>query len=157
MTMATRILAAAAAAASFAIAAPALASGQTPPAPDASVTAVHDGEGQNERVIILTDQHREHGGTAAGSDEHRRVRVYGMGSAHMADCDHPIVDHATPDGNNRTRVIVCERRELSAADRSTQLEHVMERIQHMDGLSDSSKERVTAALREAIDQLRNTH
>jgi hypothetical protein len=157
MTMATRILASAAAAAALAVAAPAMASGQASPAPDTEVANVHDGDGQNERVIVLTDRLREHQNDA-GADEHRRVRVYGMGGANMADCtDHPLVDQATPDGHDRTRVIVCGHRELSEADRSAQLEHVIERVQHMEGLSDSSKERVTAALREAIGQLRNTH
>ena len=156
MTMAVRIIAAAATASALAIAAPAIAAGQTSSTTSTVVTDGHD-EGQHERVIVLTDQLREHGGSEAGAAGNRRVRVYGMG-ANMAECtDKPLVDHATPDGHERTRVVVCGDRQLSAADRSTQLEHVMERIQHMDGLSDASKERVTAALREAIDQLRNTH
>jgi hypothetical protein len=155
--MAVRILAAAATASALAIAAPAIAAGQASSTTSTIVTDGHDGEGQHERVIVLTDQLREHGGSEAGADGNRRVRVYGMG-AHMPDCtDQPLVDHATPDGHERTRVVLCGHRQLSAADRSTQLEHVMERIQHMDGLSDASKERVAAALREAIDQLRNTH
>ena len=159
MTMAARILATTAGAAALAIATPAISGGQSSAAPDSVVTNVHDGEGQHERVIVLTDRLREHGQNEAGSDQHRRLRVYGLDGANVTGCADrpPLVDHATPDGHERTRVIVCERRELSAAERSTQLEHVMDRIQHMDGLSDSSKERVTAALREAIDQLRNTH
>lgn len=157
MAIKTPILASAAAAAALTVAAPAVASTQTTPAPDTSVASVHDGDGQNERVFVFTDQVREHRGNEAGSDERHRARVYAVG-ANMADCaDHPLVDNATPDGHDRTRVIICAHRELSAADRSTQLEHVIERVQHMDGLSDSSKERVTAALREAIEQLRNAH
>src|SRR4051812_33317383 len=128
MSMPTRILASAAAAAALAVAAPALAGGQASSTQETNVTSVRDGEAHNERVIVLTDRLRDHG-QDAGSDEHRRVRVYGMDGADMAGCaDHPLVDQATPDGHERTRVLVCGHRQLSAADRSTQLEHVMERI-----------------------------
>src|SRR6476661_8515076 len=159
MTMAIRILASAATAGALALAAPAVAGGQTSPAPETNSVTPNGGDGSSERVIILSDRLRDHGQNDSASDQHRRLRVYGLDGANVAGCTDrpPLVDHATPDGHERTRVIVCERRELSAAERSTQLEHVMDRIQHMDGLSDSSKERVTAALREAIDQLRNAH
>jgi hypothetical protein len=156
MRMATFILASGAAAGALAFAAPALAGGQPSPAPETNSVTPNGGDASSERVIILSDRLRDHGQADAGSD-HRRLRVFGLDGANAGCADHPLVDRATPDGQQRTRVIVCERRELSAAERSTQLEHVMDRIQHMDGLSDTSKERVTAALREAIDQLRNTH
>jgi hypothetical protein len=139
-------------AAAAAFAAPAFAAGQ-----DGTTTTVRDRDGQAERVIVLTDRHGQHGPDDAAAESDRRVRVFSMGDGHMADCgaDHPaLVDRGSADGHERTRVVLCGHRELSAADRSVQLEHVLDRVQHMDGLSDSSKERVTAALREAIDQLR---
>jgi hypothetical protein len=75
-----------------------------------------------------------------------------------ADCvDHPLVDRASPDGRDHTRVVLCGHGQLSEADRTAQLERVLERMQHMEGLSDSSRERVTAALREAIEELHSAH
>ncbi|MDB5693524.1 MAG: hypothetical protein JWO81_2587 [Alphaproteobacteria bacterium] len=152
MTIRSLTLAAAAAAVAFAV--PAFAAG----APGSvATTSVEDEDGHGERVIILTDRHSEHRADDGDAEAGRRVRVFNMGDAHGADCGagHPLVDQGSADGHDRTRVILCGHRELSAVDRSTQLEHVLERVQHMDGLSDSSKERVTAALREAIDQLRS--
>ncbi|MEA3001659.1 MAG: hypothetical protein QOH81_447 [Sphingomonadales bacterium] len=152
MTGRSWTLAAAAAAVAFAV--PAFAAGETG---TSTTTSIRDNDGEVERVIVLTDRHREHQAEDGAAAEGRRVRIFNMNDAHVADCaaDHPpLVDRGSADGHDRTRIVLCGHRELSAADRSAQLERVLERVQHMDGLSDSSKERVTAALREAIDQLR---
>jgi hypothetical protein len=162
MTMTTRILASAAAAAAFALAAPAVAAqaaagAQANVTEGTTVTDTQDADGHR-RVFVLTNRHGEAGQETAGSDA-QRVRIFKVAGGDMADCtDQPLVDQASPDGHERTKIIVCGHgNALSAAERSTQLEHVMERVQHMDGLSDASKERVTAALREAIEQLRTAH
>jgi hypothetical protein len=155
----------AAAAALLAAAAPALARGQATasavavaPGPDGTiVTNVDDSHGKTDRLIILERHGAGPDGLAAG--ERRKVRVYSMNDANLADCaDHPFVDRSSADGRERTKIVLCTRgEEVSSEDRSARLEHVLERIQHMDGLSDASKERVTAALRGAIEELRNSH
>jgi hypothetical protein len=146
--MTIRTWAAAAAAATIALAGPAFA-GET------SSTTIRDSDGHVERVIVFSDSHRERHQDGAG-DQGQRVRVYGMADAAIAHCgDQPLVERSSADGQQKTRVVICSDHEVNVADRTTRLEHVMERIQNMDGLSDASKERVTQALREAIDQLRS--
>jgi hypothetical protein len=151
MRMAMRMIVPAAAAAMLAAAAPALARG------DGEDNALRDRE--TSRIIIVTDKdrgrHIEAQGEAGG-----RVHVYSLDRDALIACgdDRRVIERSSPDGHDRTKVVLCTRgAELSAEDRSVRLEHVLERIQHMDGLSDSSKERVTAALRGAIEELRNTH
>jgi hypothetical protein len=108
----------------------------------------------NARVIILTDRdHRP----ADGADGHR-VRVLSMNGDGEIDCgaDHRVIERSSPDGHEHSKIVLCGRTDLSTEERSARLEHVLERIQHMDGLSDASKERVAAALRGAIEELRTT-
>ncbi|HEX4737933.1 MAG TPA: hypothetical protein VH331_10260 [Allosphingosinicella sp.] len=68
----------------------------------------------------------------------------------------PLVDQSSADGHDRTKIVICDG-QASGADNIARLEHVLERVQHMDALSDASRERVAAALREAIEQLRSAH
>ena len=145
--MIARLAFAAIAAAAFAVPAAAQGNNDGP-------TVVRD----NDRVIVMTDRHRV-SGNEGQLPEGRRFRVYGGNGEEMGDCgaDRHVVDRSSPDGHERTKVIICGHTELSAEERSARLEHVLERIQHMDGLSDASKDRVTAALRGAIEELRNTH
>jgi len=205
--MTIRLLLLAAAAAAVTAAVPARAADGT--TSSTTSTSVEDRDGHVERVIVLTDRHRDgrpedarHDGerdrvhvfSMNGADvahcerdrplvdrsspdghdrarviicrrgegphpdgERQRVRVFGMNGPDGVDCnpDHPLVDRSSPDGHDRTKVIICGHGEATIADRTARLEHVIERIQHMDGLPDSSKDRVTAALREAIEQLHN--
>jgi hypothetical protein len=110
----------------------------------------------NARVIILTDRH--HGPAEGAPADGRRIRVYGLNGDGEIACgaDHRVIERSSPDGHEHSKVVLCGHTELSAEERSARLEHVLERIQHMDGLSDSSKERVTAALRGAIEELRSS-
>ena len=144
-------LAFAGALAAAALAAPAFAQGEH----DGS-TAVRDND---TRVIVMTDRHHAEGEADDQLRPGRRFRVYGGNGAEMIDCggDRHVTERSSPDGHERTKVVICGNTQLSAEARSERLEHVLERIQHMDGLSDASKERVTAALRGAIEELRNTH
>lgn len=68
----------------------------------------------------------------------------------------PLVDQSSADGQDRTKIIVCDGH-ASGAENVARLEHVLDRVQHMDALPDASRERVVAALREAIEQLRSAH
>jgi hypothetical protein len=80
-----------------------------------------------------------------------------LSSVEACDAARPIVDHSTVDEHDRTKIILCDHGAAAAGDRSAQLEQVLERVQNMEGLSDSSRERVVTALREAIEQLRSGH
>ena len=147
MRMAMLILASAAAAA--------LAAGPASARAD-ETTNVRDRD--TARIIVLTDEHRDGRPEAGAAGDH--VRVYSLDRDHLVDCgaDRRVIERSSPDGREHSKVVLCTRgEEVSAEERSTRLEHVMERIQHMDGLSESSKERVTAALRGAIEELRNAH
>ena len=149
MRMASLILASAAAAAALAVAVPASAGTD-------EGTALRDRD--TARIIVLTDEHRDGRPEGARAGDH--VRVYSLDRDHLVDCgaDRRIIERSSPDGHEHSKVVLCTRgEEVSAEERSARLEHVLERIQHMDGLSDSSKERVTAALRGAIEELRNAH
>jgi hypothetical protein len=139
------------AAAALALAAPASARG------DGEGTVLRD---KDTRIVIVTDEHRDGRHEDVRVGDGSRVRVYSLDRDHLVDCgaDRRIIDRSAPDGREHSKVVLCTRgEEVSSEDRSARLEHVLERIQHMDGLSDSSKERVTAALRGAIEELRNSH
>lgn len=118
-------------------------------------TALRD---KDTSIVILTDRHgdrREGDRDAEGG----RLHVYSLDEANLVECgaDRRIIERSSPDGRDHSKVVLCTRGEqVSAADRSARLERLLDRIQHMDGLSDSSKARVTAALREAIEQERST-
>jgi hypothetical protein len=108
----------------------------------------------NARVIILNEKHQ---GATEDADGHR-VRVLTVNGDDVVDCsgaDHRVVERSSPDGREHSKIVLCGRTDLTAEERSARLEHVLERIQHMDGLSDASKERVAAALRGAIEELRS--
>jgi hypothetical protein len=142
----------AAAAAALAVAAPASAKG------DDEATTARDN--QTSRIVIVTDAHRDGRHDDARLEEGRRFRIYSLDRDNLVDCgaDQKVIERSSPDGREHSKVVLCTRGEVaSAEERSVRLEHVLERIQHMDGLSDSSKERVTAALRGAIEELRNSH
>ena len=125
--------------------------------------ADHDGgtvlRDNDTRVIVVTDRHHVDGEADDQLRPGRRFRVYGGNGAELINCggDRHVTERSSQDGHERTKVVICGNTELSAEARSERLEHVLERIQHMDGLSDASKERVTAALRGAIEEMRNTH
>jgi hypothetical protein len=112
-----------------------------------------DGERKVEKIIILND-HRKGGG-----GEHR-VRTFRIPSAAaLADCDGEriAVSESTGGDRERTRVVICSKGDLSAADRAEKLERALARINANDELSAEHKEKVTAALREAIERLRSAH
>jgi hypothetical protein len=78
-----------------------------------------------------------------------------LSSLEACDAARPLLDRSTADAHDRTRIILCDHGAAAAGDHSAQLERVLERVQNMEGLSDSSRERVVTALHEAIEQLRS--
>ncbi|HEY0414080.1 MAG TPA: hypothetical protein VGD66_13165 [Allosphingosinicella sp.] len=116
----------------------------------------HAGDGGKtvERVIILSGP-GHHGDSAV----ERRVRVVELGGPEGASCGGGTpteVNSASPDGREKTRIVICGHDGVSAAERADKLEKALTRIQQNDELSAEHKARVTAALQEAIERLRNS-
>ena len=133
------VLTIAGAALAFALAAPAAHAQETP----------EPGKPMQKVVII------QRAGDHADGGEVHRFRVEG-GDDFIAKCEgtKDEVAEASPDGRERTRIVLCAHNQLSAAERVEKLEHVLSRLEARDDLSAEQKARVTAALREAIDKVR---
>ena len=121
-----------------------------------------EGHGGNhvEKVIVITD--KEGGGRHVERRVDRHVERRGHAVRHghhlaMAECagERTEIAESTAD-NERTRIVVCDKGGLSAAQRVEKLEHALERIASNDHISAEHKEKVTTALREAIGRLRAT-
>ena len=97
-----------------------------------------------------------HGGHADGGP---RVRAFAMHGGELADClgGERNVTESNEDGK-RSKVIICSRGGAAAnpAQRVERLEQALSRLTSSDQLTAEQKERVTAALREAIEKLRTT-
>ena len=79
-----------------------------------------------------------------------------MNGGELADClgDRNVTE--SNENGQHSRVILCSRGEASPAQRIERLERVLSRLNTGDQLTAEQKERVTAALREAIERLRAT-
>jgi hypothetical protein len=139
-----RLIAAAAAviAAGLAFATPAA----SHPHPDGAA----EGKGKVERFVILTE-----GKGAPG--EKREMRRFHFNGAPpiLRECVGEKVEVKEETGDDRTRVILCTKGEMSAADRAKRLEDALERLTREDGIGAEHKEKVTAALRAEIERLRS--
>ena len=99
---------------------------------------------------------RVHRDGKAGDGE-RHVRVLRLDGDRLADCGgEEVVRSETGDDKDKTKVIICSKGELTEAQRIEKIEKVLTRIQSNDDLSAEHKERVTAALRRAIEDMRTT-
>ena len=105
---------------------------------------------RTERIIIMSDS--AHGPETAG-----RVHALDHDGARIVDCagNHKVVDQSTGEGRERTRIVLCDHGNATAADRAQRLEHALARIEANDELSSEHKAQVSAALREAIERLRS--
>jgi 2-hydroxy-3-keto-5-methylthiopentenyl-1-phosphate phosphatase len=99
-----------------------------------------------DRVIVVSK--------ADGSATPRRFRVIET-NGELPGCDKAEVTDDRGDTKEKTKVVFCGGdANLSAADRADRLEKVLARIQQNDALSAEHKEKVAAAMREAISKLR---
>lgn len=105
--------------------------------------------------------HGGHGGHADGghADGGPRVRAFAMHGGELADClggERQVTE--TNEGGKHGKVIICSRGGAAAnpAQRVERLEQALSRLTSSDQLTAEQKERVTAALREAIERLRTT-
>ena len=91
--------------------------------------------------------------------EGERVRILrGDRSAMLAKCEGEKVevDEAT-DGEKkkeRTRIVLCTKGDADPAERAAHLEKALERIASNESLSAEHRERMTTALREALEEAR---
>ena len=107
-------------------------------------------DGDRQRIVIC----RRDG---AGGGDH--VRTFAFNGVNVADCGGERTVRESGEDGRRTRIVVCSSDgEGPGPDmQATRLERVLERINSSDDLTAEQKERVSAALREAIAQLRTAH
>ena len=109
-----------------------------------------DGEGRRIRTF-----HIDRDGKAGKGERH--VRVMRFDGGELADCGgEEVVRSETGDDKDKTKVIICSKDQLTEAQRIEKIEKVLTRIQANDDLSAEHKDRVTAALRRAIEDMRTT-
>ncbi|HEY5721925.1 MAG TPA: hypothetical protein VIT45_06350 [Allosphingosinicella sp.] len=127
----------------------------------------HDGKGKRLRTFHVEGDgkagdgrrirtvHIGRDGKAGEGERHVRVMRFGEGALH--DCDGEEVARSETGGeNDKTKVIICSKDQLTQAQRIEKIEKVLTRIQSNDELSAEHKEKVTAALRRAIEDMRTT-
>src|SRR3954467_2970575 len=107
-------------------------------------------ETRTEQVIVLTDRK---GGDGDGADNpHLRTFVMDHGAAACTGAKDEV-NESTADGREKTHIIVCGNGDVSPALRAERLQHALTRIDANDSLSAEHKEKVVAALRDAIARL----
>jgi hypothetical protein len=129
-----------------------------------------------ERVIMI----RSHGDGTAPADADRQVQIFhldgdsppmkdgqairtfrverdGSGLEALGNCEggqRTMVNEDSDGPKQKTRIVLCDKGNISPAQRVASLEQVIGRIQSDEHLSAEHKAKVTTALREAIDKLR---
>ncbi|MEA3035679.1 MAG: hypothetical protein QOH04_1444 [Sphingomonadales bacterium] len=109
-------------------------------------------ETRTEQVIVLTDRK----GGEGSDDPHVRTFVMDHGSAACTGAKDEV-NESSADGREKTRIIVCGNGDVSPALRAERLQHALARIEANDSLSAEHKEKVVAALRDAIARLQTEH
>jgi hypothetical protein len=111
----------------------------------------HGGDGKNEvqQVILLSK--------ADGKGPHEAVRQFRMmrgenGTFTCPNGDETKIDETT--GGERTKVLICSDDKLSNADRARKLEETLAKLRSGEHLGAAHKDKVEAALQEAINKLR---
>jgi hypothetical protein len=110
-----------------------------------------------EKIIVITNHDDRDRAGRDSRDRGPRVRAFGMDGMRVMDCgdsDRTVTESS--DNGERTRIVLCSRGEANPARRVERLEQALGRIASSGQLTAEQKERVTAALREAIERLRTT-
>jgi hypothetical protein len=109
---------------------------------------------KTEKIIIIENGSHHAAGEGDGAGVHRfRVERLGDLDGRCAGSKDEV-NEASPDGQQRTRILVCSNSQLSSAERAEKLEHVLSGLEARDDLNAEQKARVTAALRAAIARVR---
>lgn len=119
----------------------------------ATAPAAADDGRKTEKIIIIDNGD---GHAPADAPGVHRFKVERLGDADSrCSGNKDEVNEASPDGKQRTRIMVCTGTQISAAERAEKLEQVLNRLEARDDLGPDQKARVTTALREAISRLRS--
>ncbi|MDB5672916.1 MAG: hypothetical protein JWO25_3875 [Alphaproteobacteria bacterium] len=116
----------------------------------AAPSLAHDPE-QKQKIVIMTD--RESDGDKHEALDHRASQLV------IAECsgDKTEVSGGSEAKGEKARIVICNRGNASAADRTKRLEHVIERINSDNELSVETRAQITTALRDAINRLAAAH
>ncbi len=106
---------------------------------------------ERRRIMVMTDREA---GAEEGVRRFRLERLDGTELSLPADCENEPVESEEGDGNRRTRIMICDRGEGSAAGRAERLERVRVRLGGSEHLGAEARERVVAALEREIARLR---
>jgi hypothetical protein len=115
----------------------------------------HPGEHQQKHKIIIMTEGDD--GDAMG-EAHAEAREHGS-RVMVAECggDKTEFSGSSDAKREKARVVICNRGNVSAADRARRLEHVLARINADDELSAETKAKISTALRDAIGRLNTAH
>jgi hypothetical protein len=105
-----------------------------------------------ERFVVVTD-HKDQG--EAGDPQIRAFALADGAAACAGDKDE--VTSQSEDGKQKTKILICSKTEMSAADRAEHLQRAIARIEANQDLSAEHKEKVVAALRSEIERLQSAH
>ncbi|MFL6858291.1 MAG: hypothetical protein ACJ8EB_10340 [Allosphingosinicella sp.] len=104
-----------------------------------------------ERFVLV-----DHKGQGESGDPHvLAVALADGGASCTGNADE--VSQQSEDGKQKTKIVICSPGEASPADRAERLQRAIARVEANQELSAEHKEKVVAALREAIERLQATH
>ena len=122
----------------------------------ATGATAQDAKPRVERVIVLTD--RDGHEVSSEIRDGPRIRAFTLTDG-AASCSgaRDEVNEQSSNGAEKTHIILCSKGEGSDAERAAHLEKAISRIEQNQEISAERKEKVIAALREAIERLNTAH
>lgn len=105
----------------------------------------HEGDDKKVRKVVILED-------APKKGTHRVVRLEGE-RPHCAGEKTEVVEDTEAEGEKqKTRIVVCARDGAAPADRARHLAEALARVQSNDALSPEHREKVAAAIREAMEK-----
>jgi len=113
-----------------------------------------DKDGKKVEKFIMITEHADDKGK--GPDGAKRVRTFHIDRDTLAACagGRKLVDESAGDDKEKTKVIICSKDGDAKVD-AERLEEALSRINSNESISAEHKEKITAALREAIEKARS--
>lgn len=114
-----------------------------------------DKEQRRERIIIMNHKADGAPGAAAHREHRTEIRRGANGEVEIPDCaggERTDVNEGTD--SERTRIVLCSRGNVPAAERAQRLQSTRDRLAADNTLSAEARQRVTAALDREIARLR---
>ena len=111
-------------------------------------------DGKKVEKFIMITEHADHKGK--GPDGAARVRTFHIDRDALAKCDgaRKLIDESAGDEKEKTKVVICSKDGGSKLD-AEHLEQALSRINSNEHISAEHKEKIAAALREAIEKARS--